>query len=251
MSETPKKIKVCLISGGKYHDFNFARLEILKLLAEDSRVFTRVFEDFACVDAIADSDILITYTCDVRPSLPEQDALRSFVERGGRWLALHATSAILEFLPSGLVDTPPLAPGFMQTLGTRFVAHPPIKPFPVSVVESEKEHPLVKGIEPFEARDELYLMDVTGKIRVLLDTEFEGDATGYAKTPWVKARHPVLYLHKLGKGEVCYFTLGHCCGLWDMQPIIEYVNPPVKGSWDLPVFHEILKRCVDWSKGDS
>ncbi|KAI9010724.1 ThuA-like domain-containing protein [Hyaloraphidium curvatum] len=245
-AQNPRKIQVMLVVGGLYHDMDFSRLEILKLLAEDPHVRTRVFEDYANTEALAKSDALITYTCDVVPTVEQQEALRAFVERGGRWLALHATSAILEFLPSGLVDTPKKAPHLMDTLGARFVAHPPIAPYPVHIVDPE--HPLVKGLKEFEAKDELYLLEPTGKIEVLLDTEFEGDATGYAVTPWAKARHPVLYLHPLGKGAVCYFTLGHCRGHFDMQPIIEYMDTLEKGSWALPEFYEILRRGIAWAK---
>ena len=42
-----KKIDVVFIAGGKFHDIDFARLEILKLLAEDDRMKTRVFEDYS------------------------------------------------------------------------------------------------------------------------------------------------------------------------------------------------------------
>ena len=40
-----KRIKAVLVAGGKYHDIDHPRLEILKLLAEDERVRVRVFED--------------------------------------------------------------------------------------------------------------------------------------------------------------------------------------------------------------
>ena len=47
-----KKIDVVFIAGGKFHDIDFARLEILKLLAEDERMKTRVFEDYSNLHAI-------------------------------------------------------------------------------------------------------------------------------------------------------------------------------------------------------
>ena len=50
--ENPSRIDCVLIVGGLYHDMDFARLELLKLLAEDQRVRTRVFEDYSNVDAI-------------------------------------------------------------------------------------------------------------------------------------------------------------------------------------------------------
>lgn len=70
----------------------------------------RVFEDYANLEAIAKADFLVSYTCDVTPGLAQQEALRAFVERGGRWYALHGTNAILRFLADGRVDSPRWAP---------------------------------------------------------------------------------------------------------------------------------------------
>lgn len=53
----PPRIDCVLICGGVWHDMDFARLELLKLLAEDPAVRTRVFEDFKNVDAIAAADM--------------------------------------------------------------------------------------------------------------------------------------------------------------------------------------------------
>src|SRR5690242_2791544 len=120
------KITVALIAGGQFHDIDFARLELLKLLAEDDRVRVRVFEDYSNIEAICSADLLISYTCNVVPELAAQAALRSYLESGGRWFALHGTNSILKFLAGGKVDAPRLAPHFMETLGSMFIAHPPI-----------------------------------------------------------------------------------------------------------------------------
>ena len=86
MSEPVTAYFVC---GGKWHDMDFARVEILKLLAEDERIRTRVAEDYRDVDAIARADFLISYTCDLDDVGDEQqDALASFVDGGKRWFAL-------------------------------------------------------------------------------------------------------------------------------------------------------------------
>ena len=247
MSEPVKKrVNVVLIAGGKYHDIDFARLEILKILAEDDRVRVRVFEDYANLDALATADVLITYTCDVIPRLDEQEALRAWVEAGGRWYALHGTNSILRFLSNGLVDSPRWAPHFMETLGSMFIAHPPIAPYTVTV--ADPDHPLVKGVEPFQATDEHYLVETYGDLHVLLETEFEGEATGFVQDKWPKAKHPVFYLHPMGKGCVLYLTLGHCRGHYDMQPMIDFYPEPEKGSWALPVFYDLLRRGVSWAK---
>ena len=84
-------IKVYLVCNARYHDTNFARLELLKLLAEDEDIHTHVAEDFSDTEAIKQCSLLITYTCDLRPTAEEQVALAEFLDAGGRWFALHAT----------------------------------------------------------------------------------------------------------------------------------------------------------------
>ena len=105
MSEDIKKrINAVLVAGGKWHDIDFARLELLKLIAEDERVRTRVFENYDdAIPALETADFLVTYTCSVCPSKAAEKALKSFVEGGKRWYALHGTNSILEFLaPEGV-----------------------------------------------------------------------------------------------------------------------------------------------------
>lgn len=242
--QVPRKIKCVLIAGGKYHDIDFARLELLKLLATDERVRVRVFEDYANVDAIAEADFIVTYTCDVIPPLQAQEALRAFLARGGRWYALHGTNSILRWLADGRVSSPRWAPLFMETLGSMFIAHPPIAPYRVTV--ADPAHPLVKGIEPFETTDELYLMETYGTAQVLLETSFTGEATGFEEDNWDSAQ-PVFYIKPSGKGAVLYLTLGHCRGHFDMEPLMEYWPTVERCAWDLPVFRELLRRGMAWA----
>jgi type 1 glutamine amidotransferase len=246
-ADKPKRINCVLIAGGKYHDIDFARLELLKLLAEDGRVKVRVFEDYENLDALAKADILISYTCDVIPSLTAQEALRKWVNRGGRWYALHGTNSILRLLSNGLWDAPRWAPLHMQTLGSQFIAHPPIAPYRVTV--ADPAHPLVKGVEPFDTTDELYLMETHGQLHVLLETEYGGEGTGFAESQWAeKRKHPVFYIHTIGKGAVLYLTLGHCRGHYDLQPLLDWWPTVDRCAWDLPVFYDMLRRGIAWIK---
>ena len=91
-----RRIDGYLVCGGKFHDFDFARLELLTLLAADDHVRVQVAQHFGDIDAITRSDFLVTYTCDLRPSTEQQEAIAAWVERGGRWLALHGTNCILD-----------------------------------------------------------------------------------------------------------------------------------------------------------
>ena len=110
------------------------------------------------------------------------------------------------------------------------------------------DDPLVKGIEPFDATDELYLMRTYGYLHVMLDTEYAGAAEGFVEKEWPHARHPVFYVKNVGKGAVLYLTLGHCRGHYDMQPLIKWYPEVERGSWALPVYHELLRRGIEWAK---
>lgn len=240
------RIDAVLIAGGKYHDIDFARLELLQLLALDERVRVRVLADYEDVSALEGASFIVSYTCDVTPSAAAQAALRSFLGRGGRWYALHGTNSILRFLADGKVDSPRTAPDFMAMLGSMFIAHPPIGEYTVSV--TDPSHPLVAGLEDFATVDELYLMETYGELQVLLHTRFAGEAGGFVEDRWPEARHPVFYLKEHGPGAVLYLTLGHCRGHYDLQPLMEYWPTVERCSWDLPVFRDLLIRGIDWAK---
>ena len=127
------RIDAYLVCGGKYHDFDFVRLELLKLLAEDGHVRAKVAQDFADTDTIAAADFLVTYTCDVRPTEAQALALRSWVEGGGRWFALHATNSFFDppaRLGAGLFATPNTNPVFFETVGSQFLLTRPSAPTP-------------------------------------------------------------------------------------------------------------------------
>jgi len=95
-----------LICGGRYHDMDYARLELLKLLAEHERVRVRVAEDYSDGEAIVKADFLITYTCDVVPDAAQEEFLTSFLSAGGRWLALHGTNSVLKYVKGRGWDAP-------------------------------------------------------------------------------------------------------------------------------------------------
>ena len=241
-----RPINVVLVAGGRWHDIDFARVELLKILGEDDRVRVQVFSDYADGNAIQRADFLITYTCDVIPDGDTQRMLRDYVERGGRWFALHGTNSILTFLESGKVDAPDHAPLFMDTLGTAFVAHPPIGPYRVEI--TNPDHPLTRDIDPFETVDELYLSRTVADIETLLHCEFEGAAPAFVADQWERTRQPVLYVRSLGQGAVLYLTLGHCRGHYDMRPLVDYFPEIQRGSWDLPIFYELVRRGIAWAK---
>jgi uncharacterized protein len=249
MSESelhPPRINCMLVCGGVWHDIDFARLELLKLLAEDQRVRTRVFEDYENLEAIREADIIVSYTCNVVPSLLAQEALRDWVHAGGRWHALHGTNSVLRLMDDGLFHAPRWAPLMMEVLGSQFLSHPPIAPYTVTI--ADPDHALTRGVEPFETADELYHMEQHGDLHVLLETECREEGTGFAEAADAPGVHPVMYIKRQGKGAVLYNTLGHCRGHYDLQPLADWWPTIDRCAWDLPVFYDLLRRGLGWIK---
>lgn len=255
ITSSGKRINVVLVTGGVWHDVDFARLELLKLLGEHEEFRVRCqadFEDAAWLlpDAVHEAKILVTYTCDVRPSSQAQATIRDWVDRGGRMLALHGTSSALDQTPQGWA-APDTSPLWTDLLGSQFIAHPPIAPYTVDNVAPN--HWLVAGVDSFEVSDELYLNDYApgANLEPLLQTSFNGQARGFARSNWsdTKPEHLVMYLRPFGKGHVLYNTLGHCRGHYDMAPLKDYYPSVDRGSWDQPVFYELLRRSFRWARG--
>jgi type 1 glutamine amidotransferase len=250
------RIDVVLVVGGVWHDFDFARRELLGLLAEHDEFRVRCQADYDDTtwlepDAVHPAKILVTYTCDVRPSERAQHTIRDWVAGGGRMVALHGTNSALDQTPDGWA-APRNVPVWVDTLGSQFVAHPPIAPYTVNNVAPD--HWLVAGVEPFEATDELYLNDYPDRAALtpLLETTYQGDARGFAERDWSNSDpdHLVMYLRPLGDGAVLYNTLGHCRSHYDMVPLKDYYPNVDRCSWELPVFYELLRRSLRWARGE-
>lgn len=240
------RVNAYFVCGGKYHDIDFARAEILKLLLEQERVRTRLAEDYRDVDALVASDFLVTYTVDVVPDDAAAARIRDYVAAGHRWFALHGTNSVLRYIKGKGWGAPRTSPLFMQTLGSQFVAHPPIAPYRVEI--TEPSHPLVAGIEPFDADDELYLSELHPPLEVLLHTHYAGEAAGFVERDWSRDEpRPVCYVKGVGDGEVLYLTLGHARGRYDMQPLMADYPQVERGSWKTPAFYELLRRGLRWA----
>lgn len=253
MSGPAGRLDAVLVCGGRWHDFDYARLQLLDRLGAHERIRTRVVEDYSDTQALKQADLLVTYTCDVRPTPDQQSALVEFVDRGGRWLALHGTHSAIEAPAPGspkVYTTPRVLGDVAELLGGQFLAHPPIEPFRVEI--TQPDHPLVVGLEPFVAQDELYILELHGPLEVLLHARYCGPCRGFEEGQVTDDDpRPILYLRRHGDGEVCYFTLGHCRGRFDMQSEgIDDLGRVDRGSWGVPEYETVLRRCVSWAIGE-
>jgi hypothetical protein len=237
-----------LVCGGRFHDFDYVRLRLLEALSRYPEARVTVCDDYSNSDALTKSSFLISYTFDVRPSLEQQRDLRRWVEAGGRWLALHGTNTAIDKKEGQTTLTPNAFPKFVDTLGSRFLAHPPAMQYEI---RPTTDHPFVQGLVPFVVEDELRLNAEHESVIPLLETTFLGTVEGFATTDWTAGdgRRTVMYLRPLGSGTVCYLTLGQAVGHYDLRPFVEW-NPNVsRGAWEHPVFEELLRRTLEWCLG--
>lgn len=249
-------IEIGLVVGGKWHDFDFARLQILQLLMLHEVVQCTVYQDFSEIEKLVTAQAIIVFTCDVRPTAQQVDLLTESVEAGMRLLALHATNSAID--PPQRNDpsqrnepivfrTPNVMPKFTELLGNRFLAHPKIAPFRVDV--ARPEHPLVAGITSFTTTDELYVVELGTDLNILLDSEFTGECPGFeVNHSGTRGRHPILYTRTVGTGEVIYFTLGHCRGRFDLRDLgVSDTHVTDRVAWESPEFRKILRRGIAWA----
>ena len=229
-----KPLVANLICGSPHrnHDYDFARLQLAQALYDAYDIRADCFQDYEDSAAILGGDLLVTYTSQVAVSEKACAALRRFLERGGRWFALHASNSVLQnpYLP--------------KILGTRFISHPPYQAFTVQV--TRPEDPLLEGLAPFEVSDELYCVEnATNDIDVLLHTRWGGEAFGGHK--FEEADRPLMYRRRVGDGGVLYLALGHANRPYD-KPFPDMPDQPDhRGPWELPAFKTLLRRGIEWA----
>lgn len=237
------RVDVLLITGGPYHDMDHARRALLGYMAEHERMRVTVRDVYTALD-IAAADVIVTYTCNMVPDGPALEALEAFVEGGGRWFALHGTNSRMVLDGDKPVVCPPLPERFLALLGSQFAAHPVPGRFKVKPVG---KHDLTRGLSSFFVEDEQYLQHHLPGNQVLLETMFEGETPLFETAIWERAAHQVMYLRDRGAGAVLYLTLGHTRGRYDMRPIAEEYPFVERGSWDHPVFRELIRRGLRWT----
>ena len=226
MNDPKANRRAHLVTGGfppgaaAGHDHDYARLRLLQLLS-DIDVQASIGNDFADLERwLPVSRLLIAYVAGPYPNATQCAALRSWIESGGHWLALHGTSGGRAERVEGVRQRRTVKTEHHALLGSFFLTHPPICRFKVEVKDAE--HPCARGLEPaFEVMDEPYFIELQdpGSTRVLLTAEYGPGVVSsvveklYGRDTSLQAdgRTRVLgYTRSIGAGGVTYYALGHC-----------------------------------------
>jgi hypothetical protein len=230
-----KPVVANLICGSpaRNHDFDFARVRLAEALYAAGNIRTDAasnYDDSANIEA---GDMLVSYTSQVPVSDEACAGLKRFVENGGRWFAIHASNSVR--------DNAHL-PGI---LGSRFITHPSYRSFLVSI--TRPADPLVDGVAPFEVDDEIYCIERSNDIEVLLHTRWGGEALGGRQIE--EGERPLMYRRRLGNGGVLYLALGHANRPFDKARPDLPDQPDRRGPWNLPVYKELIRRGIEWAAG--
>jgi hypothetical protein len=252
------------------HDMDFVRLRLLGLLAEQEGVRSTVSSDFVDLDRWLDrTRLLVSYVAGPYPDEVQNRALRSWLEGGGRWLALHGTSggkAARVPVEGGRARRMMVKGDHHETLGCFFLNHPPLRRFRLAV---KAGHALTDGLpDSFEVHDELYLIELLapGTTDVALTTELEVDPSppnfgfAYERDTSLQAdgrTRVIAYTREVGEGAVAYVALGHCHSpTSNSQPFVDATvavdgRTPLtfRGPWDDPPYLRLLRNGVRWGTG--
>ena len=212
---------ILVVTGLEYpgHPWRQTAPALAAIAAQDPRMDARVVEDAALLaspDLGKYDAIILNYMNWEKPDpgAEAREGLRKFVESGKGLVLVHFACGAFQGWPEfvkivGRIYDPKLRP------------HDPFGKFRVEI--TAVDHPITKGLKPFDTEDELYTC-LTGDtpIQVLATAKSKVDGKDY----------PMAFTVGYGKGRTFHCVLGH-----DAKCI---QNPPVA---------ELYRRATAWAAG--
>jgi len=215
----PKPIRVLLVTGIEYHNWRQTAPVIAEQLRKDPRMEVRVIEDPYFLDSAALSayDVIFLHFMNWEAPSPgpaARENLKKTIE-GGKGLVL------VHFACGAWQDWPEFKQLAGRVWDPKLRGHDPHGQFRVEI--AMPEHPIMKGLGPFEIVDELYTC-LTGDRPV--------DVLATAKSKVDGKTYPMAFSFEFGKGRVFHCVLGH-----DAQAL----RTPAAG--------ELFRRGTAWAAG--
>lgn len=220
-AESAKQVKVLVLTGNEYpgHKWKETAPLVARFLAQDRRLATAVNENpaFLASPDVHGYDVIVLNYMNWESPDPGPEArenLRRFVAEGKGLVLIHFACGAFQGWPefrniAGRVWDPKLR------------GHDPYGKFTVLI--ADPEHPITRGMQPFETIDELYTCLAGDKdIHVVAKAISQVDHKEY----------PMAFVNHYGKGRVFHCVLGH-----DVQAL------------SVPAVQELYRRGTAWSAG--
>lgn len=215
--EWSERMKILVIAGDYWHPIEVIKRGITKMGLDSQRYefdFVEDAKDIVTSDFLMEHDVVvfaksnvITAWNDAPMFEKDNGALsvsdyRSYVEKGGALLCLHAGNA----------ETLEKTPEWCEFVGNYFITHPARCEV---TVYPEKDHPITTGVENFSEVDEQYII---GGIAEDADVFLKSDST-------MGGTQVAGYTRMIGKGKLCVITPGHTISVWQNKSFIKmFVN---------------------------
>lgn len=193
--------KVVIVTGIDYpgHKWKETAPALAAELRKDSRLQVDVVEqpEFLAAEKLRQYSVVVLHFMNWEtpdPGEPARQNLARFVREGGGVVAVHFACGAFQGWPEfekivGRVYDPKMRP------------HDPYGAFQVTMAEAD--HPITRGLKPFEITDELYTC-LAGDlpVQVLAEAKSKVDNKNYA----------MAFILKYGQGRVFHCPLGHDVG---------------------------------------
>ncbi len=213
------KTRVLIVANvDPWHDGKKTAPVVQANLEADPRIDAYIVEDpeFLASPLVGDYDVILLEFYNPKPLRHQAEAeknLAQLVKQGKGLVVLHFSC--------GAFSTWPEYADLAGRVWDRKTTHDPRGPFNVKIID--REHPITRGMEDFQADDELY---------VCLTGEKKMDVLATAQSKVTKKEYPMALVMSYGKGRVFNTPLGH-----DGKAIA------------MPGVAKLLQRGVLWAAG--
>lgn len=224
--KAPDGAKVLLLAGGQrqHHGYREQALYLATALEDTGRYEVTIVEDAAVLEtpAMAKYDLIVVNADRRDPEFKftrsQQDALLHWVHAGHGYVSIHAADNA----------APDWLPAWREMLGGVFshVGKPDGKTRKgtYAIKIADPRHPITRGLDDFEVKDELYYhIQMQPGVEPLATTDHDGVA-------W-----PVAWTRTYGKGRVFHTPLGH-----------RDFGPGKEDPLQTPGLKALVIRGVDW-----
>ena len=202
-----------------YEDLFTASLKLQEILSAAGFV-ARAAMGTQRLAGAAGFDLVVLYTA--MGSFPDrmQVALASAIAAGTGLLAVHSASVFPAAADGTVAADHRIA---ASLIGGRYRSHGPAPQVSRFRVLPDQQHPVTRGLAPFDVTHEHYQLELDPGAHVIAWREVTTDAR--------PAREPVCFVRSEGCGRVCYLQLGH-----DMR------------VWDEPAVRDLIVRAAAWAR---